>query len=431
MRYYQSKLLQSTLGNVLAELHALELDSLDTLISTSDSVFESRTSGSRSDDTTTTCHELAILDVCAGVEDDSVLGSSSQSHGGALGVGSRVATSSDNDSSSSTRRNLDRTHRGERVCGTAVHELGKVRLEQSQDGLGFRVTEADVVLENLGAGLGHHEAGEKTADEDVARVAHAIDGCLQDGLVDFLVLLGRDDTSRSVGAHTASVGTLVVVKDTLVVLGRRQTSNVVAIAEGQDAALFADQQLLDDNRVAGRAELARQHDVLEGLYSLFLGLRDDDTLASSEAVGLDDNIVIDAVEVCLCLLVVAEVLVCGSGDVVVLHEVLAEGLAAFHTGSSLVGTEALDIGELLGEEVDNAGDKRGLGTRDQEVDVVVASEVDQGGEVVGLEIGDVGDLVRDTVRLRLSMRVLDLDLVLPMAAYEGTNPAVPPLPGTT
>jgi hypothetical protein len=221
--------------------------------------------------------------------------------------------------------------------------------------------------------------------------------------VNVLVLLGRDDTSRGISAHTTSVGTLVTIKDALVVLSRRQTGNVVTVAEGQDAALFTDKQLLDDNSVAGRTKLACQHDVFEGLYSLFLGLRDDDTLAGSETVGLDDDVVADAIEVCLCFVVIAEVLVCGSGYVVVLHKVLTEGLATFHTGSGLIGTETLDVREVLSKVVDNTGNKRGLGTRNQEVDVVVACELDQSGKVVGLDIANVGDLLGETARLRLSM----------------------------
>jgi hypothetical protein len=267
----------------------------------------------------------------------------------------------------------------------------------------FRVAEADVVLEDLGSSLCHHETSEEAADKDVARVAHAIDCSLKDGFVDILVLLGRDDTSRSVSAHTSSVRALVTIEDALVVLSRWQTGNVVTVAEGQDAAFFTDKQLLDDNSVAGRTELAGQHDVLESLHSLFLGLRDDDTLAGSETVSLDDDVVVDAVEVCLCFVVVAKVLVCGSGDVVVLHKVLAEGLATFHTGSGLIGTEALDVRQVLSKVVDNAGNKRGLRTRNQEVDRVVACELDQSSKVVGLDIANVGDLLGETARLRLSM----------------------------
>jgi len=267
----------------------------------------------------------------------------------------------------------------------------------------FRIAEADVVLEDLGSSLGHHDTSEETADEDAARVAHAINGSLKNSLVNVHVLLSRDDRSRGVSAHATSVGTFVIIKDTLVILSERQTGNVVTIAEGQDAALLTNKQLLDDDGVAGRTELAGQHDVLECLHSLFLGLRDDDTLASSETVGLDDDVVADAVEVCLCLLVVVEVLVCGGGDVVLLHEVLAEGLATFHTGSGLIGTEALDLRQVLSEVVDNASNEGSLRTGYQEVDRVVAGEGDQSRKVVGLDTGDVGDLLGETARLRLSI----------------------------
>jgi len=79
-------LLQRTLRNVLAVLHTLKLDGLHTLVGTSDGFFQSGTSGSRSDNTATTCYELTILDVGTCVEDDSILRSSSQGHRSALGV---------------------------------------------------------------------------------------------------------------------------------------------------------------------------------------------------------------------------------------------------------------------------------------------------------------------------------------------------------
>jgi hypothetical protein len=58
---------------------------------------------------------------------------------------------------------------------------------------------------------------------------------------------------------------------------------------------------------------------------------------------------------------------------------------------------------VLSKVVDNAGNKRGLGTRNQKVDRVIARELDQSREVIGLDIGNVGDLFGETARLRLSM----------------------------
>jgi len=88
---------------------------------------------------------------------------------------------------------------------------------------------------------------------------------------------------------------------------------------------------------------------------------------------------------------------------VLLHEVLAEGLATFHTGSGLIGTEALDLRQVLSEVVDNASNEGSLRTGYQEVDRVVAGEGDQSRKVVGLDTGDVGDLLGETARLRLSI----------------------------
>jgi hypothetical protein len=129
-------------------------------------------------------------------------------------------------------------------------------------------------------------------------------------------------TGGGVGSHAAGVGPRVALADALVVLGGRQGQDGLAVGEGEDGDLVALEVLFDDDRVAGGAELVGDHDVLESGLGFGGGLREDHAFAGGEAVGFDDDAVVDVVEVLAGGVVVGEVLVAGGGDVVALHEVL-------------------------------------------------------------------------------------------------------------
>ena len=126
----------------------------------------------------------------------------------------------------------------------------------------------------------------------------------------------------------------------------------------------------------------RHHDVLEGSLGFLSGLGHDHTLAGCEAISLDDNTVVDGVEVLASGFVVDEVLVAGGRNVVTLHEVLGEGLAALKLGGGRARTEDLDIGSIMLEVIGDASDKRSLRARDEEVERVVFRILDKSSEVV-------------------------------------------------
>lgn len=135
------------------------------------------------------------------------------------------------------------------------------------------------------------------------------------------------------------------------------------------------------------------HDVFESGLGFLGGLGEDDAFACCEAVGFDDDAVVDRVQVLAGCLIVDEVFVAGGGDVVALHEVFGEGLAAFELGGGGAGAEDLDIGSVLLEVVGDTGDEGCFRAGDQEVEVVVFGVLDESGEVV------LGDAVAiDTLR---------------------------------
>ena len=62
----------------------------------------------------------------------------------------------------------------------------------------------------------------------------------------------------------------------------------LAVAQREERGLLADQEFLDHDLGAGRAEAAAEHHVDRG-FGLGQRLRDHDALAGGEPVGLDDD----------------------------------------------------------------------------------------------------------------------------------------------
>lgn len=62
--------------------------------------------------------------------------------------------------------------------------------------------------------------------------------------------VGGCDGSRSIGAHAAGVGACVALADALVVLGRGQGNDGVAVREGEEGEFWAVEELLDDDLAA-------------------------------------------------------------------------------------------------------------------------------------------------------------------------------------
>ncbi len=66
--------------------------------------------------------------------------------------------------------------------------------------------------------------------------------------------------SRGVCAHSAGVGALVPIEQRLVVLCCRHRDDGCSVAEGEDGCLLTDEELFDDDFVAGVAKLTVDHD---------------------------------------------------------------------------------------------------------------------------------------------------------------------------
>lgn len=385
-----SSVAEGAVGDVLAEERAFEGDDVgcEGGVGGIDGGAEGVADGVDGDDTAAGGLELGAVQDGAGVEDGAAGGRGGDGHGSALGVGAWIAAGGEDDGGAELGLDGD-VDVVEVAVGAGEHDFSEIGLggEEGQDGLRFGVAKADVVFEDLGSVGGDHETGEEDAAEWLLLATHALEGGLEDLLVNLVGELLGGDVGGSVAAHAAGVGALVAVKDALVVLGEGERTERVAVAEGEDGEFVTKQQLFDDNFTASVAKGLVDHDLLKGFLGLILGLGQDDSLAGSETGGLDDNVVADAVDVGAGLVKVGEVLVRGRGDVVFLHKVLGVGLAALEAGGFLGGTEA---GDARGaEEALDAIDEGLFGTGDDEVDSVGLGELDEGWEVGGRDGGDV------------------------------------------
>mmetsp|Transcript_1456 Transcript_1456/g.3696 ORF Transcript_1456/g.3696 Transcript_1456/m.3696 type:complete len:240 (+) Transcript_1456:417-1136(+) len=172
---------------------------------------------------------------------------------------------------------------------TALEHLIQVAIYQRHDGLRLWIAEAGVELDDPGPPVGQHETRKEAADERMAVSRHALDGGLEDLLVDLLHQLGGHEGRRREGPHAARVRALVVVEDPLVVLRRRQHREGLAVAACEDRALHTRHQLLQDDLLAGLPHGALLQEVTHRLLRLLPARRHDDTLARSQATGLDDH----------------------------------------------------------------------------------------------------------------------------------------------
>src|SRR5450759_1579970 len=275
-------------------------------------------------------------------------------------------------------------HAGELPGRAGGAQLQQVAVQARQHGLRLRVAEAAVELEDLDAGFSDDEAGVQHATEGDVALAQGRDDGLGDvfhGGVDGLPLA---DGNRAVAAHAAGVGPLVAGEDALVVLRRRQRHGVAAVAEDEQRDLGAGEELLDDDDVAGGAEVARHEAALDRRPSLGEIVADDDALAGGQAVGLDDQRVravgAERGERRLGGLVAA---VRARRHAALAHHLFGEGLAALELRRVAIGAE--DGEAVLFEQVADAGYERRLGAHHGEVDLLAAGEVEERRQVFGAE----------------------------------------------
>mmetsp|Transcript_17532 Transcript_17532/g.34475 ORF Transcript_17532/g.34475 Transcript_17532/m.34475 type:complete len:240 (-) Transcript_17532:473-1192(-) len=216
------------------------------------------------------------------------------SDGLALGVASRVASRCGNHSGRRVSLlELNVASLGDISLSAGKHDLVQIRVEQHEHCLGLRVSESAVVLEHLGSVGGDHDTGVQQTLERKSFRTSALDGTLHNILAHKGLKLLCEDWCRAVCSHASSIGALVSIEDTLVVLRSRHENYALAVRKGKNRDLGTVHELFNDNLSAGLlTKLLIDHDGLEGIDSLLGGVRKNNTLASSKARGLDDDLVL-------------------------------------------------------------------------------------------------------------------------------------------
>ena len=310
----------------------------------------------------------------------------------ALLVGEGIAAAGQNDTGGSAVAELD-LGLIQRAVGGSLHHGQQVAFQQGQHHLGLRVAKAAVVLDDLGAVGGQHQAKVKAALKGAALGLHGGHGRQEDLLHAAVGHGGGVVGVGGHGAHAAGVQAFVMVQRTLVVHAGDHRLDGLSIAEGQHADLGTGEKLLDHHMIARCTELFIQHDLFHAVGGFLLVLADQHALAQGQAVGLDDHgILALGTDVRHDLGRVVEGLVLGGGDTVFLHQVLAEYLAGLDAGRGFVGAKGRDADRRQG--VDHAQGQGVILGNDYIVKGFLFGKGDHGVHVGGgdgLAVGIVAD----------------------------------------
>ncbi|VXB50134.1 conserved hypothetical protein [Curtobacterium sp. 8I-2] len=275
--------------------------------------------------------------------------------------------------------------------GGGEQEFAERGRQAGEHDLRLRVAEPRVELDHADALLGDDEAAVQEPDERRALVLKPADRRQGHELGDLVDegLLGRpavgEPGQRRVRAHAARVRAEVAVGQALVVLRGAERTHVVAVAQEEQGDLFAVEELLD-------------HDVavlepVGGVVDRGLAVvGDEHALAGGEPVGLDHVRCAELVDGADGFVHRAGVDRTPGGHTGLAHDPLGERLGALELGRGLARAEHRDAAGA--HRVGHAGDERGLGAHDDELDVVLDRVLGDERTVGGVE-GDGLDVGRD------------------------------------
>src|SRR3954454_6093991 len=240
--------------------------------------------------------------------------------------------------------------------------LEEIAFETGKEGLGFRVAEATVELENSRPFLGQHQAGIEQPGKRHAAAGQLRDHGAMNEPGELLDVVLAEERNRRVASHSAGIRALVAVEQPLEALRGRERHHGVPVAEREERDLLALEQLLDDD-IAPESLRA-----LDGLVGLTLCPAHEDALSGREPVGFDHARRVRLLEPLRgrhC---------CG------FQYLLGEALGAFDLSGRLAGAEDGHTGAA--ELVSHAGDERRLRPDHDKVDLVLAAEAEKALDIV-------------------------------------------------
>ena len=166
----------------------------------------------------------------------------------------------------------------------------------------------------------------------------------------------------------------------LVILGRGQCQNSLAIGDRQDAHLGAFESLLDHHVRARFTEFVFATDSVNRFERVFSSRADDDPFAAGQSIRFDDQrrlllfIWIAGFDVPHRAIGIPKRLVVGRWHVGLSQQELREDLASFQLGCGLARTKSSDL--FLGQRIDNSKGQWAFRADDDQVDFVFLGKRD-------------------------------------------------------
>ena len=259
------------------------------------------------------------------------------------------------------------------TASSRTQQLAQRGAQTRQNRLGFRVAKAGVELDNAHAAAGHSQAAEEHAHERGAALSHTSHGRACHLLHDLLHEAFGQPGKRGVGAHTAGVRALIVVKNALEVLSRGQRQNVLTVRNDEEGHLGAVQELFDDH---GAASVEASLSVLQCCGAV---LGHHNALTCCQAVVLHHVGCAELVQRRLRFSGVRCHVGASSRHGSLFHDLLSESLRTLQLCSSCGGAE--NIKTRLTQRVRNTGDQGRLRANNDQVGVQFAC---QGGCLSGV-----------------------------------------------
>ena len=226
-----------------------------------------------------------------------------------------------------------------------------------------------------------HDARVQHAGKRTIFDLHRVNRRDQDSADDVVHNSRCDERSRAVRAHAACVGTAIMIPGSLVILRDIQGHDRVAINQCENAGFMADQTFFDHDLRTRFSEGAVLQNGFHGSASFSAIGTDEDTFASCQTIGLDDQRLLFAVfEILHCFGHPAEDGEICRGNIGSSEQLLGEDLAAFKASSRGCRTKHVQV--LAAKFIDNSGHQRRFGANDSEIDLVVFRKLRQTHDVV-------------------------------------------------
>ena len=188
------------------------------------------------------------------------------------------------------------------------------------------------------------------------------------------------------------------------ILGRTERQRACAVAQHEKRRFAADEQLFDDDAVAGMAEPLVGHHAVHFRFGVAQVRRNDDAFAGSQAVGLEHDrerelAALEDRDRLRCRIARS---VSRGRHVVAVHELLGEDLARLEPGGALHRSEQQIAARL--ERIRDPATQRQFGADNREIDLFAAHDLGDGTRIRRID----GNAARDAADAGISGSTNDL-----------------------